>query len=565
MTHQARIPVASAPPAGGRGLIRWVCTNNPFYVLSAGLFLAGLWISFGAQSEEMQTWALMSGLAGYTVLLAVTACLLVRFGNVWDDVRTVLLLVVLMFLATSVTFDEVLVFNPVRGFICYLGGLLFAIAVSEGLLRGIRLALPMLFRVPYYLILSLFFLYPLALRPLLAEGPRSEALQWGLFGFSSLAGVIFLTLLPAIRRGPDYVRVNGSPWRWPLYPWVLFGLLAFAVPARAFLLCWSMQLLEVGDFDHVLFGPLFLVPFGLAVAILLLEIALVAQRRLVLSTALTVPALLIALLVLGHRDDPIYRGFLELFAGRIGDPLSVALLVCACFYAYALLRRVPLSAEALTATLAALAVVGPDTLDRHELIAPRSLPLLAAAALQLALGAWRRGSWRCLCGTALTAAAVLALAEGPDEALLYGFLAFHLFLIGALIIGATFEDALAAMLRVVGPGLVGLACFAMLFAQSTSGEPVPPVVLGLYPLVMAALLLLYGQLLRQLTSLTTAGLVVSGWAAVFGWRLYAWLRQVVVGIDHILLSLALFALALLISLAKAGVLWRCLPARWRPS
>mgnify|MGYP000126314188 CR=1 FL=1 len=33
---------------------------------------------------------------------------LVRFGNVWDDVRTVLLLVVLMFLATSVTFDDVL-------------------------------------------------------------------------------------------------------------------------------------------------------------------------------------------------------------------------------------------------------------------------------------------------------------------------------------------------------------------------------------------------------------------------------------------------------------------------
>jgi hypothetical protein len=37
-----------------------------------------------------------------------------------------------------------------------------------------------------------------------------------------------------------------------------------------------------------------------------------------------------------------------------------------------------------------------------------------------------------------------------------------------------------------------------------------------------------------------------------------------VGIDHILLSLALFAVALLVSLGKAGVLWRCLPARWRP-
>src|SRR5262245_66637124 len=99
-----RVPCAPPPNRTGRGLIRWVCTNNPFYVLSAGLFLAGLWASFEAQAGAAQTWALMTGLAGYTLLLAATACLLVRFGNVWCDVRTVLPLVVLILLATSVTF-----------------------------------------------------------------------------------------------------------------------------------------------------------------------------------------------------------------------------------------------------------------------------------------------------------------------------------------------------------------------------------------------------------------------------------------------------------------------------
>ena len=78
----------------------------------------------------------MVGMAGYTLLLAVPACLLVRFGGVWEDVRTVLLLVVLMFLATSVTFDETLARNPELGVACYLGGLLFAVAVSEGMLAG---------------------------------------------------------------------------------------------------------------------------------------------------------------------------------------------------------------------------------------------------------------------------------------------------------------------------------------------------------------------------------------------------------------------------------------------
>src|SRR6516164_9631719 len=185
---------------GPRDWIRWVCTKNPFYVLSAGLFLAGLWMSFGDPAEDEDTWALMAGLAGYTLLLAVTACLLIRYGHVWDDVRTVLLLVVLMFLATSVTFDEVLIIDPVRGFVCYLGGFLFAILVSEAVLAGIGLRLPALFRVPYYLILALFFLYPLALRPLVdSDWPRWENLMWGLFLFSSVAGLVFLTLLPAIR------------------------------------------------------------------------------------------------------------------------------------------------------------------------------------------------------------------------------------------------------------------------------------------------------------------------------------------------------------------------------
>ena len=72
------------------------------------LVCLGLWVSFGSQADASETWALLFGMAGYTLLLAVTACLLVRFVGVWDDVRTVLLLVVLMFLATSVTFDDIL-------------------------------------------------------------------------------------------------------------------------------------------------------------------------------------------------------------------------------------------------------------------------------------------------------------------------------------------------------------------------------------------------------------------------------------------------------------------------
>ena len=394
MAQSVDLSAASAPTLGqaARGLLHWVSCNNPFYVLSAGLFLVGLWASFEAQTGEIQSWSLIGGLAGYTLLLALTAFVLVRFAKDWEDLRTVLLLVVLMFLATSVTFDEVLVINPARGFACYLGGFAFTILLSEALLRGIRLALPAWFRVPYYLILGLFFLYPLALWTLVDQ-PHSETFLWALFGFSAVAGLVFLTLLPAIRRGPRYVEANGSPWSWPFYPWVLFGMLGLAVPARAFLLCYSMHLLPASDRGRVIFGPYFVIPFGLAVCVLLLEIGLASSRRGALWTALAAPLVLVVLALFGHRDDRIYQEFLELFTARLGaTPLYLTLLASAGFYAYAAIRGVAMATEALTAALLALGFVGVGTVELQG--SPAAAPVMAAVALQLMLGLWRHRAVR---------------------------------------------------------------------------------------------------------------------------------------------------------------------------
>jgi hypothetical protein len=465
MPQAADLREPFTPPLGpgSRALLRWVTCNNPFYVISAGFYLIGIWISFKARTGEIETWSLMCALAAYTLLLALTAFVLVRFVHDWEDLRTVLLLVVLMFLATSVTFDEVLIVSPGQGFACCIVGLLFTVLVSEGVLRGIRLVLPAWFRAPYYLILALFFLYPLALS-LLAEKPHSEALLWGLFGFTSVGGLAFLTLLPAIRRGPLYLESNSSPWAWPLYPWVLFGLLGLAIPARAFLLCWSMHLLPVNENGRVIFGPYFVVPFALAASVLLLELGLVSCSRTVQWTALATPVVLTVVALIAHRDDPIYKEFLTLFMDRLGgSPLYLTVLAAAAFYAYAAMRCVAMATEALTIVLVALAFLRPDTIKNVELSQPDSLlsvPLLAAVGLQLFL-AWRRSAaWR--------------------------------------------------------------------------------------------LLLIAG--------------VVSCWLAKATWSGYFAARQVLPGIDQIALSIALFAVAVLISLAKSGLLarWVSTFARTRP-
>jgi hypothetical protein len=570
MSVIAAAPMGSSPSLARRtgGLIRWVCTSNPFYVLSAGLFLGGLWISFGNQDEAENTWALMSGLAGYTLLLAVTACLLVRFGHVWDDVRTVLLLVVLMFLATSVTFDEVLA-STMRaeglpsqhpwymGIVCYLGGLVFAIGVSEFILQGIRLKFPAAFRIPYYLILALFFLYPLALSPLVNE-PNSPELMWGLFGFSPVAGLVFLTLIPAILRGRAYLNNNGSPWIWPLYPWVLFGLLAFAVAGRSFLLVHSLHLLVQEDYRRTIFGPYFLVPFGFSLTILFLELGLVSRSAGAIRTALLAPVGLVLLTLVGHHTDPLYQHFLDLFTEQFGgSPLFLTVQASVVFYTYAALRGVPLATEGLTAALVTLGMVSPNTLPWNDFVSAGSVAILAAGTLQLGLGLWYRNEWRCLVGGGVLAvAAALALPDGNHAVLFKGAVAFHLSLATVLIIGAAFNTAVGRQLRMVGAALVLVACKATLFGQFDLPEEVPPWAITAYAPVMAAILGVYGLLMRHQPSKVVAVFVVVCWVVTAGWWAYCELRKIVRGLDYIAVSMVLFGVAFLTSLGKSRVLAR---------
>jgi hypothetical protein len=537
-----------------RGVFGWVCTSNPFYVLSALLVCLGLWVSFGSQVDASQTWSLLLGMAGYTLLLAVTACLLVRYVGVWDDVRTVMLLVVLMFLATSVTFDEVLARDPMRGVACYVGGLLFAAAVSEGMLRGVRLRLPPLFRAPYYFVLTLFFVYPVALTPLV-DRPRSEELSWALFGFSPAAALIFLTLLPAIRRGRGYVHDNGSPWRWAWYPWTLFGVLAFAVPARSALLCWSMHHVPSAGGEPYIFGPYFLVPIGLAIAVVLLEIGLVEKQRGVAAGALLVPLIMVSLTLVGHRAEPTYQWFLERFVSRLGGtPFYLTLLLSAGFFAYAALRRAPMALDALMVAMVAIAFVSPGTLDLAELIPPRMLPILVVGVSQTAIGLWRRSIGRSVLGSAFLVAAAMIAVRGSSAQSHPGPLVFHFALVAALGIGAVFDDRIGLVLRTLGASMAVVGSLFVLTGRIEHPLGIASWAIEVYPPVVCLIIAGYGLVLGHRTSLALAGLIAFSCLASAGWRGYCSLRQFAAGVDYIVIGMLLFSLAVLTSMAKGGLL-----------
>jgi hypothetical protein len=380
--------------------------------------------------------------------------------------------------------------------------------------------------------------------------------MWGLFGFAPVAGLVFLTLLPAIRRGPAYLRGDGSPWPWPLYPWTLFGLLGLAVPARAWLLCWSFHLLDHVDLheQRQIFGWYFVVPFAFAIAVLLLEFGLVSGRRGLLWPALGLPGLLVLLSTVGHRVDPVYQGFMRQFHAQLGaDPLYLALLLSAGFYAYAAVRRAPAALEGLTVALVALACVDPHTLLRGAVIAPRPLPLLAAGALLLGLGLWWRQAWRCLLGAAgLVTATALVLAGSTMQAPII----VNLALAAVLVVGAVFDDAVGRLLRIIGIAGAVPVCALALYGRLDLPSGVPTWVPGVYPLFMTGLLVAYGQVRGARPAFIAAAVVLALWLALAGWHGYVAARGAVAGLDYLVLSLALFLVAVLISLGKSGLLTR---------
>jgi hypothetical protein len=212
--------------------------------------------------------------------------------------------------------------------------------------------------------------------------------------------VVFLTLIPAIRRGRDYTRGNGSRWPWPFFPWSVFVFLALAVCGRAFLLCWSFHLLP-NPSERVIFAPYFLVPFGLAIAVLLLEVGIVERNRMTRWIALAIPLGLVTIAALGHRSEAIYEEFLRHFTMRLGgSPLFVALSAAGVFYIYAQARHVPLALEGVTLVVVGFAFVSAETRVLGELRTPSWPPLALAVLLQVIIGVLRRDLWRLAMGAA---------------------------------------------------------------------------------------------------------------------------------------------------------------------
>jgi hypothetical protein len=545
--------------SGLRYAVRFLYTHNPLYLISVLFVLHGTARWLPDASGPYNPWPLMGLSFAYILLLALTALAIVRFGQVWQDARSILLILVGLFVELSLTFDDPLTKNLPAGKLVVLAGYGFAVLVSEALRAGLRMRVPLGFRLPFHGMLALLMLYPLLLVRDPSQGD-TLAISWRIYLFSPITAVVLVTLLPAIRRGPDYVGANGTPWAWPWFPWVVFGVMGAGLCLRGYVLSLSfdpvlsLSLSEAMQLQSA-YGAYYLAPILLSLAVLLLEMGLVSREQRLEGLALATAALCVLVSFTGRPQNAPYAAFLSVFLSQVGSPLFLSVVAAVTFYAYAFARRVRLAEPAFGIALGVASIVGPHTIGLATLTSPQAVPLWLLCGFALWQGVRRGNSLRALVAAAAGVAALgtwpLASVSLPWRVILPP----HLGIASVLLIGVFFRDAFARWVRHLGSLLLFLACVsALLVPVHAVGYTSGPII-AVYVASLTTASLVCAYLLEDMSYFWFGLMSVAACASELFWQSYVQLRGLREwrGIRSFAIAFGLLALAAVLSAVKGGI------------
>lgn len=557
-------------------LLSLLYVHNPFYLISACLFVFGLKLLFRAGDTSVlfqrgsvayiEPWGLLGALAGITILMAVTAILIVRLGKVWEDARSLVLIVLLMLLAISISSDELVNVlsdkeNSLRHLAMLFGlGTSFALLIGELLIRGLPIRLPGCYRVPLYGFLILFFTWPAILLPEVTSLSMPTT-RWLIVAFPLLAGVLTLTLIPAVRQGSAAVKQNGTPWGWPLFPWTPFVFIALAVCFRSFSLTMSFDpLTNSGHYWDTTFGVYQLVPFLLAVLTILLEISIVEKLpRLQRGVMLGAPGLLLLAYpwLVPWSRLPGYTAFTYAVVDELASPVFLTLIGLALLYSWAWWMGVKHAEAGVFGIVLLTTMIGPDAFGHRTWQLGEYYswwPLLALATIQVAIGIRRRHSFRAFAG--LLVSIFVGTRVIPDVAGIFGwesFIGLHLLLAVTIAVGLSFTDGFAEFLKEIGAPCVSMAMLSgqILLYQSHAG----PLRMTGYAVAMTVLPFTLAWLLHNRDYLTFALLHCAvGVLAGLCFGVYMFLQTTLPpGIKPVILAVTSFVVAVFISVLKSGL------------
>lgn len=545
-------PTAPVAPAG-EPWWRFLYNHNPFYVVSALLTLYGLHVSFADSLDPTQGWLLMRLLAGYTLLLAAAAILIVRYGKVWEDARTLVLLAALLMSAMSASFDRVCLDDSRLGARFLLAGFVFSIALCELIIRGLQLRLPWSYRGPCYAVMAILFAYPPYLGHLSLDD-QEQKMAWLVLALPTLLAAVALMLVPAVRRRGADLRRNGTPWPWPWYPMSWFAILAIGGALRAFSLGISFEKAKGFSSGLQLYA---FVPLALATTLLWVEGSRRRNHwRSVIGVGLPLAMLLLALP--GDYATAAQTSYRSLLQTTIGSPLQVCGWLVAAYFLHLWRRRIAGAEGGLIATLTILSWAGANTVSLDTLAPLQLVPATAVLVLLVSCGVWLKSSFRLalLAGYFLLDASILS--HGTLFTAANGFLPWHLFVAAFFCLGLIYRDEFARWIAGVSPALLILGAVIALLANRYVFPATTPAINALTMLGFATIAALYWRRQRNTISLTAfaACSISSVGLATEQFLLHSNALMLLKGKRWLALGVACFAAGLLISLVKGGQVQR---------
>ena len=526
---------------------RFLYTQNPFYLLSCFLILYGLQIATISRDDLVsRTLFLASGIAAYTLLMAVTSIAVVRLCKIWEDARSILLVVIISIVALSAAIDELCITSWNTAFRMIAAGGLFSIFISEVVIRGCSIRLPSWYRLSYYSLIGIFFATPVLLGYAVTE--RYDALaNWGSVLFSCAIAAGLLLLVPAMRQRVMLVRHNGTPWKWPLYPLSAFVILIVLAGIRTHAIWMSFGF----NGGSVQFEPFLLLPIVLACHILFAEID-AGRRRSPRANAAMIAAPSMVLLGLS-RDGMTHLPIGSDLQWMFGSSTTIALIAVLAFYVYLWRRGVPKSEYAVVACFVGMSLFAdlPETAKANGFASYMFLALGSFVCLLICMRHWNRDVlWFGL--TILTTATIAMTGHHYNEDVNAIVLAGIFATISMLAIGAVFDSDLAQFLRYTAGATLALAAGCLLaWHFEHSGGVIPTLALA----ATALLSIGYLQIVRRLGWLYVFGVQVTCLLGIATHTLYGW-GAFDGGNLPIQSGIACFAIGITITSFKTGIYHR---------
>ena len=461
-------PESTDQVAGDReagSLTRFLYNQNPFYLISCLLVIYGcqsLAVSSGTVLDK--SISMTAGLASYTLLMAIISVGVVRAAKVWDDARSIFIVVVISLIATTTGFDELSIWqNQLAGGFA-LATAALVLFVTEAVLWACRIRLGFWYRIAYYAYFAVLIASPFVLGQAVAE--RNDPLaNWGSVVFSCAIGACILVLIPAVRRGGDSIRNHGTPWNWPLYPLSAFAVMIVLAGIRSHAIWMSFGFYgTAGNFE-----PFLLMPILAAVVILIGEAGLGLNKRSLQRMGLVVSP---ALLACGHSNDgktflPIGND-LEMMFGSAATASAVLVLF---IYGWFAIRRMRGAIYGVPTLLTFMGLFTPIPGAAESLGIDRWMLLVAGSMVWLLITLRLSNSdWLWTLFTATTSVAIVTAADS------YGMWVEGLIVAGCfatvamLLIGAFFSTDLATFLRYVGAALSLGGVAGVTYRSVTRGE-----------------------------------------------------------------------------------------------